>query len=127
MIIGPAGHDPKALIGECVAQCLGILDDLLLIFCKLRTGGFLKSHRLGGDNVHQRTALHTREHSLVNFFSKGLLAQDKTAPWAAQGFMGRGSDKIRVGYRVLVQSRCHQARNMRHINHHQRIIGLTDL
>ena len=67
--------------------------------------------------MHERAALRARENGLVDRFRVFFLAKDHTATGTAKSLVSGGSDKIGVGDRALMEPRCHQTGDMRHIDH----------
>ena len=85
----------------------------------------LQRHRLGGDHVLQRTALHAREHRGVDLLAQLRLGQDEPAARTAQRLVRGGGHHVGVGHRVGVQARRDQAGEVRHVHHEQgaRLVG----
>ena len=63
----------------------------------LRLQRFAERHRLGRDDVHQRSALDAGEDGLVDLLGALFLAQDHAAPRAAQGLVRRRGHEVGVG------------------------------
>ena len=61
--IGAAGDDAAAGFGQSRRQSGRVGQHLLLIRDELRRHRLPEAHRLGRDNVHQRTALRSRKHA----------------------------------------------------------------
>ena len=116
VVVGAAGYQAEAFIGQRLGKGLRVFDDLLLIGLEFRFESLTKADGLGGDDVLQRAALGAGEDGLVDLFGERLLAQDQAASWAAQRLVGGGGDHVRVRNRVLVQSCGDQARNVRHVD-----------
>ncbi len=75
-----------------------------------------EAHGLGGDDVHQRTALDAGKHLRVDFFRELLLAKDDAAARAAQRLVGGGGDEIGVRHRARVHTRGDQTGDVRHVH-----------
>ncbi len=89
VVIGAAGHYIVATFDENVGHGLGVVDHLLLVGLEARLQRFLEAHGLGGDHVHQRAALGTREYCGVELFLDLFvgLGQDQAATRTAQGLV----------------------------------------
>src|SRR5262249_55480898 len=83
---------PDTMLYPPIQQALGqdtrIGDDLLLVALKCWREGFLEGHRLGGNHVHQRSALHAWKHELVDGLGVLRLAHHHTTAGAAQRLVG---------------------------------------
>ena len=64
--VGASGNNAEAFACQRFGQNLGVGDDLPCILSELRLHGFQEADRLGGDDVNQRAALHSREDDLVD-------------------------------------------------------------
>ena len=62
MIVGAAGNDLVAALGQALGHGARVVEHLLLVVLELRLQRLQECHRLGGDDVHQRTALGAGEH-----------------------------------------------------------------
>ncbi len=117
--MGAAGDHFVAALQEHVHHRLGVDRHLLLVNLELRLHRFFQRHRLAGDHVHQRAALAAREHGgvqlLVQLFVAAL-RQDQAAARTRQGFVGGGSDDVRVRYRVRIHAGGDQASHVRHVD-----------
>ena len=80
---------------------------------------FAEGDRLGGDDVHQRAALHAGEDGRVDLLLPVLLAQDETAARAAQRLVRRRGDEVGERHRADVLARGHQPRDVGHVHHEQ--------
>ena len=86
MVVGAAGYQTEAFIGQRFGKCLCVVDDLLLVCFKFRLDApSPEANCFGSDDMLQWTALCAREYSLVDLFCQSFLAQDQTASWTAQG------------------------------------------
>jgi hypothetical protein len=102
VVVGPAGNDAITVLGDSCGQGLGIDHDLPLIFAKLRLKRLVKTNRFGGDDVHERAALHSGKKRRIDLLAEFLLAQHDAAARPAQTFMRCGRDKLRMRYRTRV-------------------------
>ena len=123
VVVGAATGKFESALREPRRQRLGVVYYLLLICLEFRLQGFLESHRLGGNNVHQRAALNSGEYLGVQGFCKFLSTEDHAATRSTQGLVGGGGDEFGIGNRTGVHSGSHQTGEMRHIHHNHR----TDL
>ena len=92
MDVGAAGDESQAAVGQRLGQRGAVGDDLALQAVELVGGGDLEAGRLGGDHVHQRAALHPREHGPVDRPGELLAAHDDA----------RRGGRVRVLWVVLV-------------------------
>ena len=117
MIVSTAGHDIIAARLDRLGQHLGILDDSAGVGLELWLQRFFESHRLGGDDVHQRAALHAREHGGIEFLGERfVVAQDQAAAWAAQGFVRRRRCHVGVRHGRRVHATGNEPGKVRHID-----------
>ena len=118
MIVSTTGNDTEAVFSESPGKSTGILYNLLGIFLKLWGQCLLKSHSLSCNNMHKRTALNTRENSLIKLLAKFcILTKNQTATRTAQSFMSSSSYHICVRNWGWVKSGGHQTSNMSNIHH----------
>jgi hypothetical protein len=87
----------------------------------------LEGHRLGGDHVHQRAALHAGEDRRVDRLLVLGLHQDQAAARAAQGLVRGRGHHIGMRHRVRIEAGRHQAGEVRHVHHEDRADLLRDL
>ena len=69
---------------QLLGQHLGVGDHLRRVLLERRLQRFAERDRLGGDDVHERPALHAGEDGRVDLLGPLLLAQDEPAARAAQ-------------------------------------------
>ena len=117
MRIGAAGDDVEASRLERFRQRLGVGDDVAGIKLKGRAQRFAECNRLGGDHMHQRSALEAGKDRSVELFREFLLVGENEArAGAAQRFVrGRGDD-VGVRERIGMDPARHQAGKMRHVD-----------
>src|SRR5215471_2208728 len=96
MVVGSAGNQAKAMADQRRSQSLGIANNLLLVSFEFAGQGFLQGHRLRGDDMHQRSPLKTGENLSINGLGVLGARENHSPPGSAQGFMGRGRNKIRI-------------------------------
>ena len=99
VVVGAAGDDPEALAGQGGGQGPGVADDALGVGAEARLGRLVEAHRLGGDDVHQRAALHAGEDGLVDGLGVLLPAEDRPAPGAPHRLVGGEGDDVGVRHR----------------------------
>ena len=101
-----------------LAQRLGVLHHGARVGLELRPQRLAERHRLGGDDVHQRAALHAGEDGRVDLLGEVLLVgEDHGAARAAQGLVrGRGDD-VRVRERRGMRAAGDQPGEVRHVDH----------
>ena len=104
-------------LGQTVGKSLTVLDDLLGICLELGLHRLFEADRLGCDDVHERTALHTGEQRLVDSLGELLAAEDQTASGTAEGLVSGGGDELGIGHGVLMHAACYQTGDMSHIHH----------
>src|SRR4051794_18545161 len=91
--VGAAGDRSKPLRGQSLGERLRVGDDLAGVGPVLRLQALLQVHRLRGDGVHERAALHHREGRLVDRLGVLGLADDGAAAGPAQHLVrGEGDD-----------------------------------
>ena len=66
MDVGAAGDEAQAALGQRLGQHGAVLDDLPLQLVELLALGDAQAHGLGGDDVHERAALHAGEDGPVD-------------------------------------------------------------
>src|SRR4030095_2597467 len=69
----------------------------LLIFPKLRLQCLVETNRLGGDHMHEGTALDAGENHGVDLFPIFFLTHDDSPTWTPTAFVCRARHKMRVG------------------------------
>ena len=116
VVVGAAGDQVEAGVGEGLGQGGGILDDLLLVGLEFRLEGFAQGHRLGGDDVEERAALGAGEDGGIDLLGQILLAEDHAAPGTPEGLVGGGGDHVGVGDGGGVEPGGHQAGDVGHVH-----------
>ena len=97
VVVRAAGDEPVAAVRELLGKRLCVCHDLPLVGVEFRRERLLERDRLGGDDVHERAALHAGEDGLVDLLRVLLLAEDEPAPGSPQRLVGRRRHKLRVG------------------------------
>ena len=117
VVIGTTGHQVHAPAHEPLGQSLGIVHHLLLVYLELRLEGLAQCHRLGGDDVHQRSALSAGEDGGVDLLGQILVVgENHAATGTTQGLVGGGGHHMGVRHRRGVEPSGHQAGNVGHIH-----------
>ena len=128
MGIRTAGDDIEPARFQRFRQRLGILDDILRVELEGGTQRFTEGHRLGGDDMHQGSALQTREHSRVELLGQSfVVGEDNPAARTAQRLMRGGRHHMRMRKRAGMGAAGHQAGEMRHVDHEIGANGIRDL
>ena len=65
VIVCSTGYDLNSTIHQSLAECLCIVNDILLVYFKLRLKCLFKADCFRCDHMHQRSALDSRENSFV--------------------------------------------------------------
>ena len=120
MRVGAAGDDVEAADFKRLGQRLGVFDDVLGVSAERRPQRLAEGDRLGGDDVHQRAALHAGEHRRVDLLRELLVVgQDHAAARAAQRLVrGRGHD-MGMRERDRMRAAGDEPGEMRHVDHQQ--------
>ena len=87
---------------------------------ELRLQRFLESHRLGGDDMHQRATLLAGKDAAVDACRQLLPAQDHAGARAAQGLVRGGRDHMRVRHRRRMHLARHQPGEVGHVDNQVR-------
>ena len=87
----------------------------------------MKADRFGGDDVHQRAALHSGEHHLVDGRGEFLFAQDHPGPRSAQSLVRGGGHDMGVRHRRRMHAARNQSGEMRHVDQVERAHFVGDL
>ena len=82
--------------------------------------GLAEAHRLGGDHVHQRTALESGEHRLVELLRDRGARQHESAARPPQRLVRGARHEVGVRHRARMEARRHQSRDVRHVHHEHR-------
>ncbi len=104
-----------------------LIANLALVLAEGVGGGDAEAHRLRGDRVHQRPALHAREERAVDRLRVLLGAEHEPGARAGERLVRRRGDEVRVRHRARMQPRRDQAREMGHIGHQHRPHLVGDL
>ncbi len=116
MRVGSAGNDVVAAAHQRGGQRLRVFNDAPLVGAELLAEGFFERDGLGGDDVHQGAALNAGKEAFVDRLGVRLPAEHHAAARAAERFVGRGGDNVRVGYRIGMKIGRHQAGNVGHVD-----------
>ena len=84
---------------------LNLRNDLLAVGSEVRRSRFFERNRLAGNHVHQRAALKAGEDRAVELLLPRFIAQDQTTTRAAQRFMRRRRNDVRLTYGTGMDAR----------------------
>ena len=85
---------------------------------EIRPQRFTEGDSLGGDNVHQGSALKARKHGRVDLLrNRFVVGQDHAAARPAQGLVGGRGHHVGVGQRAGMDPGGDQAGEMGHVDH----------
>ncbi len=128
VIIRAAADDAVAEGHERGGEGLGVFDDLLRVGFEVRLEAFAEAHGLGGDDVHERAALHAREDLALDLFEEVLVVgEDHAATGTAQAFVRGGGDEVGVFHRRRMGSTGDEAGDVGHIDEEVSADALGDL
>ena len=90
MVVRAAGDNVEAGALQGLGERARIVDDVLRVDLEIGAKGFAEGHGLGGDDVHQRTALEARKHRRVDLLRHVLVVgEDQAAARTAERLVGR--------------------------------------
>ena len=90
----------------------------MLVFLKFRLHRFFKAYRFSCDYMHERTALRSRKHRLVDGARElAIIRENEATARPAQRLMGGRGHHVRMGEGAWMRARGNKARDMRHIDH----------
>ena len=117
MRVGAAGDDVEAVRLQMLGQRLGVLHHVARIGAERGPQRLAEGHRLGGDHMHQRAALHAGEHRRVELLGDLLVVrQDHAAARAAQRLVRRGGHHMRVREWRGMRAAGNEPGEMRHVD-----------
>mmetsp|Transcript_3360 Transcript_3360/g.10545 ORF Transcript_3360/g.10545 Transcript_3360/m.10545 type:complete len:487 (+) Transcript_3360:1887-3347(+) len=129
VVVGASRHDVEAAALQRAAECLRVLQDLLLVRAELGCLGHLERGGQCGDGVVVRAALQTGEDGEVDALlqvvlglsplgihrTDALAIEDHGPTRPAQGLVRGGRDHVRVLEGRRDDARSHQARDVGHV------------
>src|SRR6202041_1450569 len=96
--VGSTGNDIEAAGFQRFGKGLGVFHHVLRVKSEGRPKRLAECHGLGGNYMHQRSALHTGEDSRVELFRQFLvIGQDGAAARPAKRLMSRGGYHMSMG------------------------------
>jgi hypothetical protein len=118
VVVRSAGNQVEPGGQQGPGQGLGVGDHLDLIGLELGAQGLAEGHGLGGDDVHQRAALHAGEDLGVQLLAQvGVVGQDHAAARAAQGLVRGGGHDVGVAHGRGVHSGGDEPGDVGHVAH----------
>ena len=127
VIVRAAGYQVKSLCQHSLCQGGGIFHRPPGIVPECRLHSLPEAHRLPGDHMQQRSALHTGKYGAVYSPAPLLLGQDHAAPGPPERLVGSGSHHIGVGHGTLMLPSRHQPGNVSHIHQQQRTVAVGNV
>jgi len=125
VIVGAAGNNAEAMLGDGNGESFGVGDDLLLVGLEAGFHRFFQADRFGGDGVNERTALDAGESEFVELFGECGFAEDEAAAGTAQSFVRRGGNEIGVGDGARMDAGGDEAGDVGHIDEEERADGFS--
>ncbi len=120
MRIGAAGDEIGAALLQTAGERLRVSNHRLGIGFEFGLQRLVEGDRLGGDDVHQRSALKSWEHRRVDLLGdRFVVGQDHAPARPAQGLVRRGRDDMGVAERRRMFARRDQPGKMRHVDEQQ--------
>ena len=120
MRVRAAADQPEPGPGQTRGEAGRVPDDLPLVVPEAGRQRLLEADGLGGDDVHERPALHAGKHGAIEVLCERRLAEHHPAARAAQRLVRGRRHEMRVRDRARVQAGRDQAGDVRHVRHHER-------
>ena len=129
MIVCSTGYDLNSTIHQSLAECLCVVNNILLVNLKFRLQCLFEADCLSCDHMHQWSALNTWEDCFVKVIlvRNFLTAQNHSASRSAQCLVCRGRHNVCIWNWAWMKSCCHKSCNMCHINHEHCTTCVCDL
>ena len=127
MVVRTAAHQPESIAFHALSQRFSVHYNLLLVLLELRLERFLEAHRLGSNNVHQRSALNAWEHVALQLLCVFLLGHDQAAAWTAQGLVRGGGHKVCMRNGIRMTTGGHEAGDVGDVRQQHRAAVTGDL
>ena len=127
MVVGAAGDDSVAELGQTGGEGLGIVHNLAGVVLEIGLERLAEANGLRGDHMHEWSALNAWEGLGVDFLGELLLAQDEAGAGSAQAFVRGGGDKIGVREGRGVDSTGDEPRDVGHVDEKVGANGIGDL
>src|SRR5882724_2787520 len=99
VIVSATGNKAQSLFLQLICESCRIRKDLSLVFFEVFAQRFAKGYSFGGDDMHKRSALHTREQFPIDLFRVLLLAKDQSTARTTQRFVSSRGHIIGMRYR----------------------------
>src|SRR5437763_16891450 len=120
MVVSPAGDETEALLLKFIRQRFGVREYATLVVFKVFAQRLAEGDGLGGDDVHERAALHSRKELLVQFGGVLRAAEYEASARAAQGLVCSRRNVVGVRDGRRVYARGDGARDVRDVGHDAR-------
>ena len=104
------------MLGDAGGERFCVDYDLALIIVERRLQRFVKTNGFRRDDVHERAALHAGENGGVDLFREFLFTHHDSAARAAQTFVCRRGDKLRVRDRTGMLPASDKPGDVRHVD-----------
>ena len=127
VVVGASRDEPEPVTGQRPGQGGRVEHDLLGVLAELRPRRLGEGHRLGRDDVLERTALEPREHGAVDLLGQVLPAEDGAPAWAAQRLVRRERDDVGHTHGVRVGPSGDEPGRVGGVEHEERPHGVGDL
>ena len=118
MVVGAARAQAVVALDQFCCERLGIGDHLLAVNGELRLQRLAKCNGFRGDDVHERTALTSREYFAIKLGGDfRIVAENQPAARSAQGLVRGGGDHMRVREWTGMNAGCNQTSDVRDVRH----------
>src|SRR5690606_40264408 len=97
VIVRATGDEPKTIAPHALGQRRGVAYDLLLVGLEGGLKRLVETDGLGGNHVHQWSALAAGENAGIEFLRVFRLTKDQTAARATKRLVRRRGDEVRMG------------------------------
>ena len=118
--VGAAGDEAQAAFGQRLGEHGAVLHDLPLQLVELLALGDAQAHGLGGDDVHERAALHAGEDGPVDRLGVLGAAHDDAGARAGERLVRGAGDDVAVRHRVGVHAGGDEPGDVGDVGHEQR-------
>ncbi len=117
VVVGATADDSVAERGQSSGEGLGVFDDLGGVVFEVRLEAFAEADGLGGDDVHERAALHAWEDLAVDLFGEVfVVGEDDAATRPTKGLVRGAGDEVGVFHRRRMRTTRDEASDVGHID-----------